>query len=154
MFGLKCFGMYLYGHYFTILTGHKPLQRIFGHHTAIPALAAQRLQRRALMLSAFDYDIQFVTSKQNPVADALSRLPLTITDSTKGIFHAEAKCLESLPVTSKEIRQATKVDPILLRVLEYLKLGWPDSVDDEQLKPFFNCKYELTVEQDCILWGL
>ena len=43
MFGLKHFRMYLYGRHFTIWTDHKPLQRIFGQHTAIPALAAQRL---------------------------------------------------------------------------------------------------------------
>ena len=72
MFGLKRFHMYLYGRHFTIWTDHKPLQRIFGHQTAIPALAAQQLQRWALILAAFDYDIQFVSSKQNAVADALS----------------------------------------------------------------------------------
>ena len=43
MFGLKRFRMYLYGRHFTTWTDYKPLQRIFGQHTAIPALAAQRL---------------------------------------------------------------------------------------------------------------
>ena len=45
MFGLKRFHLYLYGRHFTILTDHKPLERIFGPKTAIPSLAAMRLQR-------------------------------------------------------------------------------------------------------------
>ena len=102
MFGLKRFRMYLYGRHFTIWTDHKPLQRIFGQHTAIPALAAQRLQRWALILSAFDYEIKFVPLKQNAVADALSRLPLSTVDSTEDIaFHIEEKRLDCLPITSK-----------------------------------------------------
>ena len=155
MFGLKRFRMYLYGQHFTIWTDHKPLQRIFGRQTAIPALAAQRLQRWALILAAFDYDIQFVPSKQNAVADALSRLPLSSVGATdEEVFCVEEKQLDSLPITSKEIRNATRVDPVLSKVLQFLKSGWPISVQDERLNPYSNRKYEFTVEQDCILRGL
>ena len=73
MFGLKRFHVYLYGQHFTILTDHKPLERIFGPKTAIPPLAAMRLQRWVIILAAFNYSIKFVPSKQNAVADALSR---------------------------------------------------------------------------------
>ena len=118
-------------------------------------LAAHRLHRWALILAAFDYDIQFVTSRQNVVADALPRLPLTNADmSEEDTFRIEQKLLESLPVT-KEIRHATSVDPVLTKVQEFLTRGWPKSVDDDvRLKSYFNCKFELTLEQGCILWGL
>ena len=87
---------------------------------------AQRLQRCALILSAFDYDIKFVPSKQNAVADALSWLPLSTVDSTDNdAFHAEEKQLDSLPITSREIRNAVRVDLVLSRVLQFLKSGWP-----------------------------
>ena len=108
MFGLKCFHMYLYGWHFTVWTNYKPLQRIFGSQMANLALAAQQLQRWALILAAFDYDIQFVSAKQNAVADTLSRLPLSSIGATdEEIFHVEEKQLDSLPVTSKEIKNAT-----------------------------------------------
>ena len=70
------------------------------------------------------------------------------------VFQVEEKRLDSPPITSKEIRSTTRVDPILSRVLQFLKFGWPTSVADERLKPYFSRKYELMVEQDCILWGL
>ena len=57
MFGLKRFRSYLYGLHFTIWTDHKPLQRIFGPKHAIPILAAHCLQRCALILAVFDYEI-------------------------------------------------------------------------------------------------
>jgi len=49
---------------FTILTDHKPLERIFGPKTTIPSLAAMGVQRWAIKLSAFDYSIIFIPLKQ------------------------------------------------------------------------------------------
>ncbi|KAK2566762.1 Transposon Tf2-6 polyprotein [Acropora cervicornis] len=154
MFGLKRFHLYLYGRHFTILTDHKPLERIFGPKTAIPSLAAMRLQRWAIILSAFDYSIRFVPSKHNAVADALSRLPLPSTLSGENaIFKVEERLVDSLPITHKEISHATQVDPVLSKVLEFVRHGWPQPVEDIRLKPYFNRRFELSVEQGCLLWG-
>ena len=155
MFGLKRFHLYLYGRHFTILTDHKPLERIFGPKTAIPSLAAMRLQRWAIILAAFNYSIKFVPSKQNAVADALSRLPLpSSTGGESSIFKVEERLIDCLPITYKEISHATRVDPVLSRVLEFVRSGWPKHVEDLRLKPFFHRRYELSIEQDCLLWGL
>ena len=153
MFGLKRFHLYLYGRHFTILTDHKPLERIFGPKTAIPSLAAMRLQRWAIILSAFNYSIRFVPSKQNAVADALSRLPLpSMSTEEDAIFRVEERLIDSLPVTHKEISHATRVDPVLSRV--FVRQGWPQHVEDLRLQPFCNRRFELSVERDCLLWGL
>ena len=153
MFGLKRFHLYLYGRHFTILTGHKPLERIFGPNTAIPSLAAMRLQRWEIILSALDYSIRFVPSKHNAVADALSRLPST-SSGENAIFKTEERLVDSLPITHKEISHATQVDPVLSKVLEFVRHGWPQPVEDIRLKPYFNRRFELSVEQGCLLWGL
>ena len=157
IFGVKRFHSYLWGRQFTILTVHKPLERILGPKTAVPTLAAQRLQRWAITLSAFNYDLKFIPSKENATADALSRLPLLATcSSTKenDIYNVESKFLEGLPITSTSIRKATQTDQVLSRVLEYTRSGWPTEVDDMRLKPYFQRKHELSIEQDCLMWGL
>lgn len=121
MFGQKRFHLYLYGRHFTIQTDHKPLERIFGRKTTIPSLAAMRLQRWAIILSPFHYSIKSVPSKQNAVADALSRLPLLSTPNDEdSAYDIEERLIQSLPITHKEISHATRVDPVLSKVLEYI----------------------------------
>ena len=133
MFGLKRFHLYLYGRHFTIQTDHKPLERSFYPKTAIPSLAAMRLQRWAIIHSAFNYS-RFVPSKQNAVADALSRLPLPSTSNNEDAnYNVEERLIHSLPITHKEISHATRVDPVLSKVQDYVNRGWPKHVEDLRL---------------------
>ena len=94
-------------------------------------------------------------SKQNAVGDASSRLPLpSTTGGDSAVFKVEELLVDCLPITHKEITHATRVDPVLSRVLELVRSGWPQHIEDLCLKPFFNRRYKLSVEQDCLLWGL
>lgn len=63
VFGVK-FHQYLYGRKFVIRTDHKPLTYIFGDKVGIPIMAASRLQRWAVLLSGYTYNIEYVTSKK------------------------------------------------------------------------------------------
>ena len=47
------FHRYPFGRQFTLLTDHKPLTTLFGPKRGVPTLAAARLQRWALILSAY-----------------------------------------------------------------------------------------------------
>lgn len=152
MFGLKRFHLYLYGRHFTIQTDHKPLERILGPKSGIPSLAAMRLQRWAITLAAFN--IRFDPSSHNAVADALSRLPLPSTFAYEVVvYNVEERLIRSLPITHKEITHATRVGPILSQVLGYVKQVWRRHVDDLRLQPYFNHLSQLSLEQDCLLWG-
>lgn len=107
-----------------MVTDHKPLERILGPKTAIPSLAAMRLQRRAIILSAFNCNIRYVASNQNAVADGLSRLPLSTTAGGEdSVYGVEERLINSLPITHKEISQATRVDPVLSKVLIFVGHG-------------------------------
>lgn len=75
-FGIKRFNLYLYGRKFTLFTDHEPLMRIFGPKSGIPPLAAARLQRWAVRLSGYDYDIVYKRSEDNGNADFFSRFPV------------------------------------------------------------------------------
>ena len=76
VYGVKKFHQYLYDRKFTMTSDHKPLEHIFSSTRPTPSLASARIQRWALALSAYDYQIQYKPRKINSNADALSRLPL------------------------------------------------------------------------------
>ena len=69
------------------------------------------------------------------------------------IYRVEELLVHSLAITHKEIRYATRVDPVLSSALEFVKQGWAQHVEDLRLQPFFNRRLKLSVEQDCLLWG-
>jgi len=152
IYGVVKFHKYLYGRKFQLRTDHQPLTKIFGPKTGIPPLAAHRIQRWAVLLSAYDYEVEYVRSENNATADALSRLPV---DSPESAHPCEVYCTvqEELPITAVSIASATIKDTVLSQVLDYTLQGWPSRITRDKYKPFFTRKDELTVEDNCILWG-
>ena len=154
IFGVTKFHQYLYGWKFDLITDHQPLLKILDPHTGVPTLAAARLQRWALILSANQYNIEYRRSEDNANADAMSRLPSK--QATEGlernIFHFTY--LDQLPLSAKDIRESTRKDSVLSTVYQYVMGGWPKHVEDEKLVQFYRRRHELSAEQGCILWGL
>ena len=74
IFGVRRFHQFLYGHPFTLVTDHQPLCKIFGSKQGIPTIVAARLQRWAIVLSAYDYTIEYIPGTY--CADCMSRLPM------------------------------------------------------------------------------
>ena len=72
IFGVHKFHTYLYGRKFMLVTDHKPLMSILGPKE-VSSVAAARLQRWSLLLSAYNYDIEFRPTEAHGNADALSR---------------------------------------------------------------------------------
>ena len=86
-------------------------------------MAAARLQRWAIIISAYSYDIEFRPTAHHANADGLSRLPLNSTlpdciSSEPRVFNITQ--MESLPVTVPQLRQATRNDQILSQVLRWM----------------------------------
>ncbi|PAA81343.1 hypothetical protein BOX15_Mlig024196g4 [Macrostomum lignano] len=149
--GVKRFHQYLFGHHFVLVTDHKPLLTIFGDKKDIPSIAASRLQRWAVLLSAHQYTIKFRRTEDHSNADALSRLP----DRAKNISCdkiLEVR-LEMLPITAETIRTATRKDAELRKVVHYCQNGWPET-SEPGLEQYFRKRNELCIEQGVIFWGL
>ena len=154
IYGVKKFHKYLYGRKFTLLTDHKPLTKIFGPKTDVPTLAALRLQRWALILMTYNYEVEYKRSEDHANADYLSRAPVDIAEAD---LEAEVNYFshtDKLPIHAKDIKESTRKDRILSRVLEYTLNGWPNHVDDDELRPFFTRRHELSCDQGCLLWGM
>ena len=156
VFGVKKFHQYLYGRRFLLVTDHKPLLTILGPKKGIPSLATARLQRWAVLLSSYRYDIKFKDTVAHANADGLSRLPLDNNSTEELAIEASVfniSQIDFLPVTAMQIRQATNTDPTLSKILNYTKNGWPKDVP-ENLKLFQSRSSELTVQGDVLLWGI
>lgn len=158
--GIKKFHQYLYGRHFTLCSDHKPLISIFGPKKGLPMFAASRLQRYALFLSGYDYDIQYVKSSVNN-ADILSRLPLNVKHPTENSdckyqgTYLHLIYESSIPLSCEDIKKETQKDLVLKKIMGYVKHGWPNLTPEEgvELKAFYQRKDELAVEQGILMWG-
>lgn len=74
VFGLKKSHYYIAGRRFKIQIDHKPLLAIFNPKTGIPLYTAARLQRYALTVLAYDFEIEYVSTDSFGYADVISRL--------------------------------------------------------------------------------
>ena len=119
LFGIHKFHQYLYGRRFTLITDHKPLLSILGPKKGVPSFAAAHLQHWALILTAYNYQIEFKTISAHANADGLSHLPLPSPSLTSDSSYIVAppqngslpdvdifviRQLEDLLVTSKQLK--------------------------------------------------
>ena len=157
IFGIKRFQLYLYGRKFTLVTDHQPLTRIFGPKSSVPLLAAACLQRWAVLLSGYNFDITFMNCAGNANTDFFSRFPeQSLTDDEDldpGGHYMFATVTDELPVTAAKIAEGTKKDSLLLKVYEYTSSGWPGTCPSLELRPFWIRRNELSLENGWLLWG-
>ncbi|XP_048480662.1 uncharacterized protein K02A2.6-like [Plutella xylostella] len=159
VFGVMKHHQYLYGRHFTLRSDHRALSFIFGKNKGIPQTAASRIQRYAVLLAAYNFDIEFISSAKNYQADALSRLPLKNEDNRDASelpsydFSYLNYVEDNFPVTFQEVKSETIKDPLLSKVMNYVKFGWPPKVDTPNERAFFVRKECLHLVQDCLVWG-
>jgi hypothetical protein len=155
IFAVKKFHQYLYGRKFLLRTDHKPLVTIFGPKTGVPSMAANRLQRWAIILSAYTFDIEYVSTNNNN-ADFLSRLPLQENNFKKVVVPEQTYlhfARDALLFDYNTVCKETRCDQVLSRVLSYVRDGWPSDVEIKQLQPYVNRRKEIYVELGCLMWG-
>jgi len=115
-----------------MITDHRPLTNIFGPKTGIPSMTAARMQRSPLVLPGYQYNIEYIPSKESANASVCM---LTSNE---------------IPATSQQIAEATRKDTVTLANV----YGWPRSCARYyELYPLFVRKDELSLEDRCIVWG-
>ncbi|XP_064470040.1 uncharacterized protein K02A2.6-like [Ornithodoros turicata] len=157
VFGVTRFRDYLWGRQFILRTDHKPLVGLFKEGKAISSTAASRIQRWALTLSAYNYQIEYKPGRQNGNADALSRLPIEGTATKEELANSEAVCsiqiLEDGPLSAKQLADLTSQDATLSALRDAIQRGWPHQLQDKALQPYWSRRDELSTDHGLIMWG-
>ncbi|XP_043226784.1 uncharacterized protein K02A2.6-like [Amphibalanus amphitrite] len=159
-YGVSRFHHFLYGKRFTLVTDNRALSRILGPTKGLPSLAAARLQRYALQLATYSYSVELRKSEDMHIADCLSRLALPCSaeemkeineDGVVGCYIMFMDGTSQL-ISVEKIARETKRDPVLGRVLNFVRHGWPEETEDE-LRAYKQRQNELSTDFDCVLWG-
>ena len=96
------------------------------------------MQHWALILTAYDYELEFRVTQDHANADMLSRLPLEEggkTATEEPIFHTTV--LEEVLVMAEQTAELTGKDPVLSKVWTNTLNRWPNHVNDAELQPYF-----------------
>lgn len=151
------FHKYIFGRRFLLYTDHRPLLALFGSNKGIPMHVANRIQRWAIILMAYDFEMQYIRTEDFGHADILSRL---IADHRTGaddeLVIAEVQICQlfvnlvdsALPVSFKHIVAATEDDQILPAVMNYVRNGWPAQqkfIESPPVAAFFRFRESLSV---------
>nr|CAD2155561.1 unnamed protein product [Meloidogyne enterolobii] len=178
VFAVQKFHKMLFGRKFILRTDHKPLLAIFGKNKGIKVFSASRLQRWALLLTNYDFKIEFVSTNQMGMADTLSRLisekseledkvialvaksencsdedssdedSLLVEESVKYVLNI---MLDEVPVNAEQVKSETENDSELKMIKQFIKNGWPKVLSDPALSIWSNRRQDLEVIDECIM---
>ena len=101
-------------------------------------------------MAAYTYDFEYHASKYHGSTDLLSRLPRKTTEEADDWSVEGDKVnrvqIECTPITASRIREATRGDPVLSRVLHFVLHGWP--AEENTLEEHLYCvkREEFSVE--------
>ena len=151
VWAIEHFRLYLYGHYFTLISDHQALEIIFNNPKSKPPA---RILRWQLRLQDYNFKVIYKSGKSN-ISDYLSRHPnkdQLISDKSRQQEIAECYVNylidSSVPksMTLKEICLSTNNDHELQTVMQCVKSGsWDKSYQNKTVDTFSRLKNELTV---------
>ena len=155
VFGVKKFHKYLFGRKFTIANDHKPLLTLLNEAKSVPAMVSGRIQRWALLLSAYEYVFEYKPGSKIANADAMSRLPLKTKERKVPIPEEMVFNINKLDevIERKDLQKATNEDRTLTVIRRHIQEGWPEDKMEEVWKPYYRKKLELLNYNELVWWG-
>ena len=106
-------------------------------------------------LSGLNYTIRHRPTKEHSNCDALSRLAIPVDNTSlkedpAAIF--QLRQLESIPLSSDDIRKQTRKDPVLSLVYNAIQSGnWLNRTGE--FEPFYSRRDELSTHSGVMFWG-
>ena len=152
VWSVEHFHLFLYGHPFTLITDHKPLEVIYGHRQSKPSA---RIERWVLRLQPYTFQVVYKPGEQNP-ADYLSRHPTSTSirkqeKMTEEYVNFIAEHSVPKTMTLKEIADETNNDRDLRALRAAIRLN---SWELDSVRPYRSFKADLTIgKHNTILRG-
>ena len=143
-------------HLLIFVTDNKPLLGLFHEKQAVPAQDSSQIQRWALALAMYEYQLMHRKSSEHANADAFSCLPLPECASFTPQPAETVLLMEQMqdsPVASDHIKTWTHRDPVLSQVIQFARNSWSSGSIEKPLRPYWQKRLELSVQEDCLLWG-
>lgn len=166
VFAVKKFHKFIYGRKFTLQTDHKPLLAIFGCKKGIQIYTANRLQRWAIILLAYEFIIEYINTDAFAYVDFLSRLIEQQHDINEDYIIASIKfeskvlalvnsIISPFPVTYKQLCESYQTDDLLQKVKSFIINNSSDDsfISDPKLVQFYNRRQFLSICNDIVLFG-
>lgn len=166
IFAVKKFHKFIFGRRFILQTDHKPLLAIFGSKKGIPVFTANRLQRWAVILLSYNFNIRFINTESFSYVDFLSRLInneskldqefiVASIKLEKQIFEVVKSNLNTIPVTYKQISKTYSSDFSMQNLIKFISTDWKkfSATTDEAFLPFYRRRDSLSISGNIVLFG-
>ena len=150
------FHYYLAGREFQVETDHKPLIPVLGSKEL--AKLPLRVQRFRLKMMAYSYRISYTPGEKLVLADALSRAPLALDESSvvsdgEAIVAALAEALPISKTRLARLQAATLDDSEGAWLLRYMTSAWPVySKVEPEVQKFYTFKDHMTTVDGLIFY--
>uniref|UniRef100_A0A0K0FRB1 RNA-directed DNA polymerase n=1 Tax=Strongyloides venezuelensis TaxID=75913 RepID=A0A0K0FRB1_STRVS len=108
---------------------------IFGKKANLPITIVKRVDRWNIILRRYQYDIEYINTKEFAKADCLSRLPSPeIMPEDKEMDEIVERLLEDYPLDLEIIKKEQQKDSIIAAVIQLVLTSFPIYVKDEEIK--------------------
>ena len=152
LWACKKWHTYLWGRKFTLCTDHQALVTLLSKGSD---RASMRIARWSCKLLNYNYEVKYKKGCNNILADTLSRLPVTSSESE---YDTDDEVICQLTLTElcksvslKELKKVTNDDKILNEVKTYIEHGWPKKNLSKAIRSFHHVKDELVICNDILM---
>ena len=153
LFAIENLHNYTVGRLVTVHTDHKPLEVIFHKPTS---RAPACLQRMLLQLAKCNVQVKYVGASSILLAETLSCLVESGKDEeVAGFDRTIAQLLRIAPIRLELPQSETQSDLKLQELREYIRTGWPNSMQDlpETLHSYWCYRDELAILDGLVMKG-
>lgn len=144
---------YLWGRRFLLRTDHRALTTIFGPKGS--NRVGRRIARWEARMAEYSFDVEYIRSEVNAIADGLSRLPVRDTDWNDDDDVQIAALVAPAAVPEQELRSAVDADESISLIKGYVAGQWPRRRKDvdPRVAAFYNVRFELSTHGPHVFRG-